>query len=181
MVTDSNVTPDICDRLHLSKKEFLEYATSENLKAIQTGAMNSEEFWHQFAENSGMTIDSDYFYDYFKPKRRTEMYEVINQIKAKGFRVVLGTNTIDSHYRKHLDNGDYNIFEKVYPSNLIGYSKPDPEFLRYILNEEGIEAENTVFVDDNTENIKSAKDIGIHAIQFDTFEKVQREINELIK
>jgi putative hydrolase of the HAD superfamily len=181
MCTNSNVTPDICEKLNLSKRKFLEFATHKNLKAIQTGELVAEEFWSKFSEKSGMQIESDYFYDFFKPIRRKEMYELIEKIKTNGFRVVLGTNTIDSHYNKHTKNGDYDIFEKVYPSNLIGYSKPDPEFLNFILNKENQLPENTVFVDDNEENIISAKSIGINAIHYDEFKNVNEKIEKILK
>ncbi len=181
MCTDTNVTDDICKKLNLSKKEFLNFLTQDNLRKIQTGEINAEELWKSFSENSGLTVESDYFYDYFNPKRRQGMYDVIEKIKSKGYRVVLGTNTIDSHYQKHTNNGDYDIFEKVYPSNLIGYAKPDPNFLQYILKAENVEAENAVFVDDSAENINSANLLGIHTILFDSFENVKNKIDLLIE
>jgi putative hydrolase of the HAD superfamily len=65
-----------------------------------------------------------------------------------------------------LTHGHYAIFDAVFASNKIGLSKPDPEFYRYILKNEGVKPEDTFFVDDTEVNVLSAERIGIRAILF---------------
>jgi len=48
----------------------------------------------------------------------------------------------------------------------MGISKPNPDFYRYILKEEGVKPEEAVFVDDTEENIIAARNIGIKSILF---------------
>ena len=70
----------------------------------------------------------------------------------------------------------HDIFDEVYASNLMGISKPDPDFYWHILNKEGIKPENTIFVDDTEENIISAQKIGINSILFTDSESLRQQI-----
>ena len=61
----------------------------------------------------------------------------------------------------------YNCFEKVYYSNEIKLRKPDPEVFQFILNENDLNSNETLFVDDKVENTDSAKILGIHIWKLD--------------
>ncbi|HEU0126600.1 MAG TPA: HAD-IA family hydrolase, partial [Flavobacterium sp.] len=55
----------------------------------------------------------------------------------------------------------YACFEKVYFSFDIGMRKPDPKIYEFVLEQNNLVAENTLFVDDKTENTDSAATLGI--------------------
>lgn len=56
------------------------------------------------------------------------------------------------------------IFDKVYYSYQIGLRKPDPNIYTYVLNSLKINAFETLFIDDNLENIIAANTLGIKTI-----------------
>jgi FMN phosphatase YigB (HAD superfamily) len=43
-----------------------------------------------------------------------------------------------------------------------------------------LDAEESVFIDDNLSNVKSAQELGFNAILFDNFASVQKQLSELI-
>ena len=178
MCTNTNVVDAICKELNLNKRDFFYFAKSENFVKIQAGKMSMNEFWQGFSERSGLDVKEDYFKTLFNPKRDKEMYHLVERLKEDS-KVVAGTNTIDSHYKKHLENGDYDIFEVVYPSNLIGVAKPNVEFYRTILEKENRQPEETVFIDDNTENVESAVELGITAVHFKSYEDLNEKLSTL--
>ncbi|GAB3337297.1 HAD family phosphatase [Larkinella ripae] len=57
------------------------------------------------------------------------------------------------------------LFEKVYYSYEVRLAKPSPEIYRHVLNTSGLNAEETLFLDDNPHNIRAAADLGIQAVQ----------------
>ncbi|GAB3274742.1 HAD family phosphatase [Larkinella harenae] len=57
------------------------------------------------------------------------------------------------------------LFERVYYSYEVKLAKPSPEIYQYVLNTSGLKAEETLFLDDNPHNIRSAAELGIHAVQ----------------
>jgi putative hydrolase of the HAD superfamily len=161
---DFNDIPIISDYLEITEENFFIYA-GENFRKLLDGKINSNEFWVRFSLSYGKKVKEELFGKFFNPGIIRETKDTIKQLKSNS-RVVCGTNTIDSHYYYLLNQGVYDIFDEVYASNLMGISKPDPNFYWHILNKEGIKPENTVFVDDTEENIISAQKIGINSILF---------------
>ena len=171
---DFNDIPVISDYLGITEDNFFIYS-GENFKELLDGKINSNEFWTRFSLRYGKKVKEELFGKFFNPGIIRETKDIIEQLKSNS-RVVCGTNTIDSHYYYLLSQGAYDIFDEVYASNLMGISKPDPDFYRHILNKEGIKPENTVFIDDTEENITSAQKIGINSILFTDADSLGQQI-----
>jgi epoxide hydrolase-like predicted phosphatase len=85
------------------------------------------------------------------------------------FRTFLLSNTNSLHiayYSGRLENlygvyGYQHLFEKVYLSHLLGMRKPDREIYEYVLKDSRLEATETLFIDDNPDNIATAQALGI--------------------
>jgi putative hydrolase of the HAD superfamily len=97
----------------------------------------------------------------------------------RGSRVVVGTNTVESHYRIHQAKGHYDLFDAVYASCRMGLAKPDPEFYRFILERENRGAERSVFVDDREDNVEAAARLGITALLFQGADDLERKMDAL--
>ncbi|MBO7125577.1 MAG: HAD family phosphatase, partial [Bacteroidales bacterium] len=92
----------------------------------------------------------------------------------KNYRTFLLSNTNELHtiefpkiaQRQQLGiQSNYDMFEKVWYSNEIGMRKPNPEIFKFVLQDAGLVAEETLFVDDLAENVAAASTIGIHTMQ----------------
>src|SRR5690606_14503864 len=79
-----------------------------------------------------------------------------NQIHQEAFEQIL----FAASGRKSLDPW----FEKVYFSHRIGRRKPDVATFRYVLEENGLKAGETLFIDDSPQHIEGAKKAGLQAI-----------------
>ena len=173
---DFNDIPVISDYLEITEENFFIYS-GENFRELLDGKINSSEFWVRFSLRYGKKVEEELFGKFFNPGIIQGTKDMIEQLRNNS-RVVCGTNTIDSHYYYLLNQGSYDIFDEVYASNLMGISKPDPDFYWHILNKEGIKPENTVFVDDTEENILSAQKIGINSILFTDSDSLKRQIEK---
>ncbi|GAA3751057.1 HAD family phosphatase [Flavobacterium ginsengisoli] len=87
---------------------------------------------------------------------------------SKKYRLFLLSNTDSIHINTFEEKSGvsfykdfYNCFEKVYFSFDIGMRKPDPKIYQFVLDQNNLIAENTLFVDDKTENTDSAATLGI--------------------
>lgn len=56
------------------------------------------------------------------------------------------------------------LFEAVYYSHELGLRKPDPEAFEEVLRRSGLQASETVFIDDTIGNIRGAASVGLHTI-----------------
>ena len=62
---------------------------------------------------------------------------------------------------------DWTVFDRVFTSGQAGMRKPDTPFYRHVLQEINLSPSETVFVDDNIENVQAARSLGIFGVQFD--------------
>ena len=60
-----------------------------------------------------------------------------------------------------LSKGVQDYFEKTYLSFEMKMAKPEPEIFKAILDDAGIEPEETLFIDDSEINCKAAQNLGI--------------------
>lgn len=97
--------------------------------------------------------------------------ELIKEL-GKNYRLFLLSNTSSIHIRQvnkilHAAAGVEkldDLFEKVYLSYEMGLIKPDPAIYLQVLEESGLVAEETLFLDDNPDNITAASKLGIDTI-----------------
>jgi epoxide hydrolase-like predicted phosphatase len=57
-----------------------------------------------------------------------------------------------------------DLFETVFLSYEMGLMKPDIRIYQQVLDKAGLKAEETLFLDDNADNIRSAAQLGIETI-----------------
>ena len=62
-----------------------------------------------------------------------------------------------------------------------GVQKPDERIYRILLERYNLRPEETVFFDDNIDNVIGAREVGIHAILFRNAEQAERDLNTLIE
>ncbi|HSD06525.1 HAD family phosphatase [Flavobacterium sp.] len=89
------------------------------------------------------------------------------QMLSRKYRLFLLSNTdaihIDTFEQKSgasFYSDFYQCFEKVYFSFEIGLRKPNPEAYNYILEQNGLQAKQTLFIDDKKENTDAAAALG---------------------
>ena len=167
------VTP-IASHFGVSVQELYRLAGREWMQ-MMVGKLSVETFWKQLGEKTGYAPEGDLFSTCFHPVPDRTVLQLVRKLKA-GARVVVGTNTIPSHYGVHRSQGDYDAFHTVYASHLMGVAKPDPEFYLRILKAEKRRPEESVFIDDTEENVDAALDLGIHSILFTGTENLEKEL-----
>lgn len=100
-----------------------------------------------------------------------ERVDLLKELRGK-YRLFLLSNTSSIHItqvNKILEASTGHkkleeLFDKVYVSYEMGMMKPDPNIYLQVLAEQNILAEETLFVDDNADNIKAAAALGIETI-----------------
>ena len=99
-----------------------------------------------------------------------ERLDVLVEMKHN-YNTFLLSNTCEPHidvFEKELENehgiknfDDY--FDKVYYSCRLGMRKPDKEIFEFVLKENNLKPEETVFIDDSPQHVKGAGECGINA------------------
>jgi len=172
--TDGDVLARISDYLNISGEEFISLAAESEVE-LSEGLITVQEFWRIFSRASGREIKEELFGKFFDPRLNEGTVTIIKNLKQES-RVVCGTNTIEPHYLKRVERGDYQLFDELYASHIMGIAKPKTAFFEYILRKEQIEAGEAIFIDDDPANVESAAELGLEAILFRDADALRKEI-----
>lgn len=160
----------------LDLKEVLDiFQQNELFRQFETGRLDATAFRgyvRQILRNEGWADgDLDKAWNSLLldiPPQRIEMLQKL----AKKYRLFLLSNTSSIHIAKvneilHETSGVArldDLFEKIYLSYEMGIMKPDTEIYERVLEDAGLVAEETLFLDDNADNIAAAGTLGIKTI-----------------
>lgn len=113
-------------------------------------------------------------------------FELLDRLRESGYRVFLLSNTNLPHRQFFIDRFDRenpagrkfeSYFDRCFYSDAMHLRKPDPEIYLAALQEAGLKAGETLFIDDNKPNTDAASGLGIHTVHllppttvFDLFE-----------
>ncbi len=97
-------------------------------------------------------------------------------LKCKSkYRTFLLSNTNRIHYEDYTETFKsqfgymlHDLFEKSYFSHQIGMRKPNAEIFEFVLQDAGLNAEETLFIDDSVENRLAAQKLGIQTVNIKT-------------
>ena len=98
----------------------------------------------------------------------------IDELKARGFRVYYLSNYSEHLMRvnpsvldflQHMDGGVFSCHVKKI--------KPDPEIYRCLFEKYELHPEECLFFDDREENVIAAQELGMQAVQFETYEQAK--------
>lgn len=101
------------------------------------------------------------------PEERLDLLVEMKQ----NYNTYLLSNTCEPHVAAferdlYLEHGVKNFndyFDKVYYSCRMGMRKPDEEIFEFVLKENDLVPEETVFIDDSAQHVKGAGECGINA------------------
>ena len=95
-----------------------------------------------------------------------ETVDILKSIKdSKKYRLYALTNWSAETFPWALETFPFlHLFEGIVVSGVEKTRKPFPEFYHILLNRYSIKPERCIFIDDNPDNIKGAKAVGIDAI-----------------
>jgi len=117
-----------------------------------------------------------------------ERIELLALLKEK-YRLFLFSNTNTLHIKEvyNILNNTHGIknlnhfFENIYLSNELGIRKPKVEGFNYIIKTNGLNPNETLFIDDSPQHVEAAKKAGINAQWLDLEkENITTLINRLL-
>lgn len=154
----------------------------------ETGGMTTEEFVSTLGgavqppilQEQVMEVWNSIFIGF--PKQHLDLLKTLRTHK----QVFLLSNINDLHARwvdaymlRIFGEPDYRsvYFDGSYYSHLIRLRKPNPEVFEYVLSDAGIRPEETLFIDDISENVEGAEAVGIQGLR----KKPEEPLGALVK
>lgn len=153
---------------------YTQFKGSPLFDELETGKVSPEAFYDALRAGTGLTLTNAQIEGAWNamlldfPVERLALLEALR----KKYRLFLLSNTNAIHheafqktYREATGRASLDdLFDKAYYSHLMGARKPDEEPFRMILEEQGLKAGETLFVDDTLPNLAGAHNLGIQTI-----------------
>lgn len=153
---------------------------------FETGKIDKDSFIAQMQAMAGVPLSAQQITDAWNamlldyPLRRLQ---ILQQLRLY-YDLLLLSNTNEIHetafndilYKAHGMPTVGVFFDKVYLSHRIGMRKPNPEVFRRILDENGLNAADTLFIDDSPQHIEGAKSVGIRTIYMEKGMTIEDDI-----
>ena len=138
---------------------------------FEKGKIKPKEFISSLKESENLKIKEIDFINAWNAmllEIPIEKLQFINGLK-KDYKIFLLSNTNEIHIKKFEDDLKkknmleqfYKCFDKIYYSSKMGKRKPDENCFNQVLEENGLVANNTLFIDDSIQHIEGAKKVGI--------------------
>ncbi len=164
--------------INLGIKNFDELFTQHHANSLfedlETGKISEREFYNRLRVDAGLRLTDEAIkmaWNALLGDFPLERLEWLKNIKTK-YNVYLFSNTNQIHYdafmkiyEANTGKADFNDhFIKAYYSHYLGLRKPYPESFQFILNEQNLKPEETLFIDDTIKNIEAADALGMQTI-----------------
>lgn len=139
----------------------------------ETGKLTTEAFRNAIREETGVEFTNEAFDEAWLamigivPPQRIQLLKRLSE--EYNLYMLSNTSTLhvaffEERFKEQAGFSLDAVFKKCYYSFDIGAHKPDEAAFQHVLDDAGINAEETLFLDDNIQNVKAATQLGFHAI-----------------
>jgi len=71
-------------------------------------------------------------------------------------------------------------FDRLFVSHKMGLIKPAPAYFHHVLYGLWASPTNCVFIDDRAENVRSAQNLGINGLVFESIDKLKSDLQTIL-
>lgn len=187
---DVSKTLKTFDELGVSAEKLEEiYKQPENFFFLfEKGELSADEFRNEFRSLTNNPLSDKQINNAWSAMVIGFKKEIIDLLKClvKDYSLMLLSNTneihvpIYTHQFKESSGGltFEKVFSKIYYSHVLKLSKPNPAIYSYVLEDSGIDPEESIFIDDLLPNIDAANGAGLPACQLKEDDKLKKILQQ---
>ena len=140
-----------------------DHRTEDLFYRIELGEISTHDFCEEVRQMTATNADDEaiiHAWNVLLTPVTENRLQRLRELREKGVRLFLLSNTNDMHwqYCGHQLDG---CFERVFLSYEMRLAKPDTAIFAEVLRQADIDAHDTLFIDDNADNIAAAASLGI--------------------
>lgn len=160
MIKANNVFDNL-ETGHISESAFYDYMLESANESVSKDEVTNA--WNAMLLD--FRLESLRFLDHLSAKHQLFLLSNTNQIHKKAF---------ESNLKKQTGHPTLDVFfTKAYYSNLVGMRKPNEDIFKFVLEDSGIIASETLFIDDLDNNVATAANLGFKIHQLLPGEKIE--------
>ena len=158
------------------------WLNSESVRCFETGVINASQFAEQIIDEMDLPVEKTEFLDKFARWPRG-LFPGVTGLLAdlrKQYTLACLSNTNELHWPRLMhEMGLDQLLDHHFPSHLLGMLKPDLEVFEHGVQSLACKPASILFLDDNTINVTSAREIGMAAYRVKGLDDVKKIFQEL--
>jgi len=158
------------------------WGSREELRRLETGRCAPREFAEAVIAEFDLRLSPQDFLANFATWDRGPLPGAVELLRSlrRRFRLACLSNNNSVHWSRLCEVfGLDREFDATYLSHEIGVMKPDRGAYEHVIARERVAPRETVFVDDNADNVAAARALGIDAYRCVGLEAVRRQLADL--
>lgn len=159
----------------------------EELLALGVGEYEFPEFVTRVSEKHGVVKNLPEEKQYenalfaFNSMLGPPIEGTVSLLKSLPCKSVVLSNTNRVHWEEIEKYCEFlPLFKNIYLSHELHLHKPDAEIYQIVLEQEGVAAEEAIFIDDTAINVRASEELGINGVVFENSSELQRELQDLL-
>jgi putative hydrolase of the HAD superfamily len=176
--------------INLAEKQALDARSmpEEGMRAVYDsgfvlGQGTAADFWALMRKRTGLEGKDDFLSDRIIDgfQIRHWVIDLVRSLRAKGY--ITGILSDQTHWLYELDSYDhfFKEFDCVYNSYDLGKGKRDPTVFTDVVNDLKLKPEEVLFVDDNEDHVKRAREMGLKSFLYIDHKTFIPEISNFLK
>ena len=152
------------------------------VQSSMLGHLTPQEFHAALCAKIHIDLDFDSFIVLWNGllSANHEMTPLVEELSSR-HPLALASNTDAIHFLYSQQNFDVlRAFDNTFLSYAMGLLKPDPAYFHHVLYGLWASAGDCIFIDDRPENVRSARNIGIKGLVFESAEKLTKDLNSIL-
>lgn len=161
---------------------FNQFHSNDLFRRLETG-MDDDLFYDDLRAATGLSLSNEQIRDAWNALLldfRPESVAVLPQLRNK-YELYLLSNTNEIHLQEFQRRYEVwrpgqvfdDLFDAAYYSHRIGHRKPNASAFEYVLQKHGLNATETIFIDDSINNIEAAQQLGLQTVHLKAGMKVE--------
>jgi len=106
------------------------------------------------------------------------MIKLVRSLK-KDYKLAILSNSGALGVKNCFENSWFSYFDCLVLSHKVGIVKPDKRIYKIVLDKLNSEARNCLFIDDQEEVLKPAREMGMKTILFKSIEQLKKEFDKM--
>ena len=141
---------------------------------VEEGKITADEFRAELSRIVGRELSFDdcrYGWLGYRKEVPRRNLDALKRLRGEGYRLILLSNTnpfmMSWALTKDFDGGEGSLedyFDALYLSYRLGVMKPDSRFFQAVIENEHILPEESLFVDDGSRNVETARKLGFNTM-----------------
>ena len=144
---------------------------------LMRGNLSEEAYLEELLQGTNWNISIDQLKEAIRSNLNRPVpgtMKIVGELKGN-YQLILLSDYV-KEWMKYIEerNQDLRIFDKKIISYNIGTTKSEVQTFRTVIEQTGIVADETLFIDDYEKNVKNAEAVGIHGIVFKNAEQLRK-------